>query len=449
MARYRNVFLQRVENSHFVYAPLARLSIEVTEDIAVKIGNILNGSLNSDDQASKDWMEFLTGIESVKPELDVSRNYIIDHWGRVDFRPTHVTLSLTTGCNLRCVYCYIHGGEENRSMPIAVAHAAIDFIADNALSQGIDSIGLTFHGEGEPTYNWPLFTSVVRYAESAAAIRKLSLDLSLQSNGLWSAIQRKFIFEKFPEVSISLDGLPDVQHAQRPTPNGKPSFQAIKENLIALKERDIPCTVRSTVMPDSVNKMNSLIQFLADHTNVRNVTFEPMEQSGRGNQVDVDEKFKVAFASRMLDAMLFGKDVEISVSYSGCNHIASERFCGATGDMVSFTVMADGTISSCYEVSSDKHELGEFFIFGKYDFEKTKFVFDQEKLTRLINYRSKANSPCGGCFAKWSCRGDCLTRYNKESLLNGGYSSRCSMNKDLVSGAVVQSARENIATITE
>ncbi|MGD9545428.1 MAG: radical SAM protein [Methylocystis sp.] len=437
---FPNIFLLAVDDRHFLHAPRAELTIEVDQAAASTIDSILDGEQQSHDAVTEPWRDFLRNAAAATPTVSAKRNYRVNPSGQIDFQPTSATLSLTTGCNLRCVYCHIHGGEENRSMPIDVARAVISFVADNAARSCEETISFDFHGEGEPTFNWPLFREVVEYAESVAADRGLELNLGLQTNGLWNETQRAFICAKFDSISVSLDGLDCVQLEQRPTPNGKRSFPTIRENLIAMSKAGVPFAVRATVMPNSLDRMESLIDFLLERTHARSIGFEPVEPVGRGDGVDADQDFKSAFAARLLDAMGYGRKKGVEVAYSGCSHVAGKSFCGATGDVISMTVMADGTVSSCYEVPSEEHHLGGFFIFGAFNPAAGTFDFDQNRLRRLVNYRSTDNSPCGSCFAQSSCKGDCLTRRSMDALLNGGFSSRCSVNKTVAKGAMILNA---------
>lgn len=444
-SEFPNIFLLAVDDRHFLHAPLAEMTVEVDKAAASTIDSILNSEHQIHDSVAEGWRDFLRDAAVAKPTVSEKRNYHIDRSGQIDFQPTSATLSLTTGCNLRCVYCHIHGGEDNRSMPIDVARAVISFVADSAARSCEDTISFDFHGEGEPTFNWPLFKEVVEHAESVAADRGFKLNLGLQTNALWNETQRAFICTKFNSISVSLDGLDRVQHEQRPTPNGKPSFPTIRENLIAMSEAGVPFGVRATVMPNSLDQMESLIDFLLERTNARSIGFEPVEPVGRGDGINADQDFKSAFAIRLLEAMSYGRKRGMEVEYSGCSHVARNSFCGATGDAISMTVMADGTVSSCYEVPSKEHRLGEFFIFGGFNPATGTFDFDQNRLRRLVNYRSNDNSPCGSCFAHSSCKGDCLTRRSMDDLLNGGCSSRCSVNKTVAKGAMILNAEANLS----
>ncbi|HYA71825.1 MAG TPA: radical SAM protein [Roseiarcus sp.] len=441
-AMFQNIHLREVDGRHYVFAPFAGLSIEISRDIVEPIKEILNGTVDASTDLAG-WADFLREADAVAPESRQDNNCRVDANGNVEFLPTDVTLSLTTSCNLKCVYCYIYGGDENRSMPEAMARGSIDFVADNAEKTGAKSIGVMFHGEGEPTYNWSLFKKVVEYAEATAETRKLDLTLSLQSNGLWSDAQREYIVGHVDDVGLSIDGLAEVQDVQRPVRTGKSSFEIVKKNLIALKELGVEPAIHATVTPTSVGKMNEFVTFLGKEAAVPIVQFDPVHGAGRAADIAVTTAFKTEFASRLLEAKALGKSLGVEVEYSGCGYATGDQYCGATGGQLGLAVMSDGSVSSCYEVNSEEHRLGEFFVYGRYDVKRSQLVFDQQRMKRLLGYNYKNNDGCSTCFAGLTCRGDCLAMYSREHLLSGGRSPRCSLNRELVDRGIVSRASEN------
>jgi uncharacterized protein len=439
---FQNIHLREIDGRHYVYAPRAGLSVEVSENIVEPIKDILKGAVDVPAEFAG-WVDFLREAEAVAPKSIQNNNCRVDASGNIEYLPTEVTLSLTTSCNLKCVYCYIYGGDENRSMPEAIARGSIDFVADNAEKTGAKAIDIMFHGEGEPTYNWSLFKKVVEYAEATAEARKLDLALSLQSNGLWSEAQREYIVEHIDDIGLSVDGLAEVQDAQRPVRAGKSSFEIVKKNLAALKKLGVETHVRATVLPSSVGKMNEFVTFLGKEAAVPVVKFEPVHDAGRGADIAVTTAFRKEFASRLLDAKALGKSLDVEVDYSGCTYKTGDEYCCATGGKLGLAVMSDGTVSSCYEVNSEEHTLGEFFVYGRYDVEHSQFVFDQKRMKRLLGYNYKNNAGCSTCFAGLTCRGDCVAMYSLETLLSGGRSPRCTLNRELVDRGIVSRASEN------
>jgi radical SAM protein with 4Fe4S-binding SPASM domain len=174
---------------------------------------------------------------------------------------------------------------------------------------------------------------------------------------------------------------------------------------------------------------------------VRDVHIEPIFSSGRGAGYAADNsRFQASFAKQFMEAQNLGRDLGVAVTYSGCSTPRVDgSFCGATGQEPNFVVMSGGLVSSCYEVSKESHKLGEFFIYGHYNRQLKAFEFSQERVQRLMQYGASEDSPCRSCFAQRNCFGDCLTRRDLDQLISGsGSSSRCSLNRDVLSRTIAQ-----------
>lgn len=439
MSTLRDVFIQHHDDRYFLYAPLKELVVEVDRTTAGGLSDLLRGQCVDDFAGKEQWSAFLqeiaTPISNSHSIGGLRTEQLIDH------APAATILSLTKECNLRCVYCYIHGGEESGSMDFDIAKAAIEFVASNARKKNLSSFGVSFHGEGEPTFRWSLFKDATLYAEEVARTTSLKSALFLTSNGMWSAKQYDFIVSHFDGFSISMDGLAEVQNSQRPTKSGASSFSIVRDNLRRLRADGISCSVRMTVMEEHVNEIRPFLTFLHDETLVRDLQVEPIFSSGRGAGYAADNsRFQASFAKQFMEARKLGQDFGVAVTYSGCSTPRFDgSFCGATGQEPNFVVMSGGLVSSCYEVSKETHKLGEFFIYGHYNRSLKAFEFSQDRLRRLMQYGASEDSPCRSCFAQRNCFGDCLTRRDLDQLISGsGSSSRCSLNQDVLSRTIAQ-----------
>ncbi|AWN55418.1 radical SAM protein [Methylobacterium sp. 17Sr1-1] len=441
MSTTHNVFVHERDGRHFLYAPLRDIVVELDTRTASAVREMLNGNAVTEFDGRKDWLEFLTELRSddfQSPSHNRSLN--ADKDAVSHYAPTSVVLSLTKECNLRCVYCYIHGGEEAGSMEFDIARASIDFVASNARSRNFGNFGVSFHGEGEPTFKWSLFKNTVIYAQQVANELSIGLGLFLTSNGMWSTAQYDFITKHFDGISISLDGLESIQNSQRPTSSGEGSFGIVSKNLKRLKADGVQCAVRLTVMRSSIGGIIPFLEYIKSETLVKDVQLEPLFNSGRGVGLQaIDRNFELDFASELIKAQKFGKEIGLNLTYSGCvNPTSHKHFCGATGQEPNFVVMSDGTISSCYEVSKESHKLGEFFLYGTFNKETGRFELSNERLERLMHYKKSESSPCNSCFAQSNCVGDCLTRRELHQLISGeGSSSRCSLNREVLSRSLV------------
>lgn len=370
-----------------------------------------------------------------------------------DFQPTEATLSLSSRCTLRCVYCYARAGEEARDMDPAMALATIDFIVDNAVRTGKPDIRINFHGEGEPTANWKLFSESVTYAENLAKSKGLEVFFSMSSNAMWGRRQRQFIVRHFKDMSISLDGISMVQNRQRPTPNGKDSFSVVLSNIQFLQEKGVDYGLRATVLPDSVPHMKEFVDYVADNLNCEVIGFEPYSQTGRGSELDCEyEQFFEAFKDTMEDVIRYGESRGIFVNYSACRpEMLSENFCHSAGPEPNFVVTTVGDVSSCYEIVDPQTSKGCFTVYGRYDADAGRFVFDKEALERLLNFDVRQLPHCTDCFARWNCSGDCMARAETdfdalEGWSGNGDSPRCRVNREMTLQELIRKADFSVTT---
>lgn len=104
-----------------------------------------------------------------------------------------------------------------------------------------------------------------------------------------------------------------------------------------------------------------------------------------------------------------------SLSFSGARlGLLTNHFCGVSQD--SFSLTADGNVSACYEVFLETLPRAERF-YGRFDADEQQFRFELPVLNKVPRRQTVDQHPfCDGCFAKWSCGGDC---YHKAMAVNG------------------------------
>ena len=80
---------------------------------------------------------------------------------------TELTIFVTTKCNLRCAYCYAHGGDSGKTISRDVWRLAMDyfFSSENLntihRSTNNNNVNLTLHGGGEPTVEFAVVKEIV------------------------------------------------------------------------------------------------------------------------------------------------------------------------------------------------------------------------------------------------------------------------------------------------
>ena len=155
---------------------------------------------------------------------------------------TSAHLVLTTQCNLRCPYCYIH--KYNKVMTKPMIKSVIDYLIKSAKVLNQQGIRLTMFG-GEPTLYPELCEYALLYATNQCRKTQLKLHYRIITNGMRfdERIQNFFylwrtITNGNMDVLVSLDGKPEVQRINR-IPAADANFDSgdmMEENLSKMRD---------------------------------------------------------------------------------------------------------------------------------------------------------------------------------------------------------------------
>ena len=349
--------------------------------------------------------------------------------------PTTVTLFLTTACNLRCTYCYASAGDTPvKSMPLDVATRGIDFVARNAARLKAGRFEVIYHGGGEPTVNWLTLTQSLLHARNRAAELGLELHATTATNGVMQDARIDWIMSHLHGASVSFDGLPEVHDRQRVTAGGRGSSAAVIHTLKRFDAARFPYGIRVTVTADQIPHMADSVDYIWANFSPRQVQVEPAFQLGRwkGAPSAETEGFVEGYREAQQRAGIRGK----SISFSGARIGGlSNHFCGVTQD--SFGLSPDGNVSACYEVFSETDPSAPVFFYGRPD-PRGGYDFDLARLAHLRRQSVEHRSFCQGCFAKWTCGGDC---YHKSVAVHGtepfAGSDRCHIIRELTKDQIL------------
>ncbi|MDR1498480.1 MAG: SPASM domain-containing protein [Puniceicoccales bacterium] len=414
-----------------VYAPLRRAAFvanaaAVNSMAALKEGRCVSG------KAATEFVEFLRRLEiadapEAKPPLSVFTEKTT---------PLSVTLFLTTACNLRCAYCYACAGEgKAQFMSPTLAKRAIDFVVANARERGEKHFEINFHGGGEPTQNWRTLTEAVSYAQKLAKEHGLEFTAYTATNGVFSDKQLDWIIANLSGASVSLDGLPEVHDANRVTTAGQGSSAAVLHTLRRFEEEKFSYGIRMTVTAEMIKRLPDSVDFICANFHPSQLQAEPAFQIGRW--VDAPPAETAAFVAAFRKAAARGRKYGAELTFSGARTgTLSNHFCAATQDL--FAVTPDGDVSSCYEIFDDKNPRSNIFIYGKEN-KGGGWLFDSKK-TAFLRAQSVDNRPyCKGCFARWSCGGDCLQKilsiYGEKEFAGSG---RCAIIRELTKDQILE-----------
>ncbi len=407
------------------------------------------GLLLEVDTATNEWLATLhDGGSSAPPFLaqtadELARIGILRRQGAMDrrleratqrgFHPTHVTLFVTGRCNLRCVYCYSHGGEAPDPISLPMARTALAFVIDNAKKSNVDTCAVSFHGGGEPTTEPALLRAIVDEGEALARSAGLKLRFSLGTNGVMPVETAQWVTEKLHGATVSLDGTARVQNTQRPRLGGGDSYDALVRTLALFDERRFNYSLRMTVTESTVGTLPSLVEHAISVSQCRTIMAEPVFIVGRALELAVSPPSEDDFVEAFIAAQRIAERNERRLVYSGLRpQLTTTRFCQAAGR--SFCVTPDGHVSSCYEITSPQDERAARFFFGRVHLDPPRVEIDERRLDWLASQTVENLSECADCFVKWHCAGDCLAKASLtrgEDRRNLRRSPRCHINRAL------------------
>lgn len=364
-------------------------------------------------KSKKTSFPILKKLTLLKPKDDFLVNNI-DKLEKIKLSSFHIFL--TTECNLRCIYCFASGGE--KSIKISVKNA-IAFI-ENLLDPNSNEIRIHFFAGGEPTLAIKEIEKIIEYLKKRYPQKKLSL--SIQTNGVFDKETRDFLIKNFEKITISCDGIPEVQIKQRPSPfiSLEEEIKKIEENIKEIsKVKHI--SIRATLTKGSLPKiLDSTIYFYK--LGARHIQFEPITIAGRALKAispytsppDKEEMIKnfiklQEYAEVLGFKFSGGSLLPFNLRFSG-------EFCGACGK--NFCLTPDNFISTCYEVTTfENSPEAEMFVIGKLFNENGEFrvKWYKKRFERLKKRTIYNISECANCIFKYGCGGYCPIRMFRDT----------------------------------
>lgn len=422
------------QDKYIIYRPLRRLAFVGNRAMTQLCSRIQIGStipVQADESAAYRFLKTIGFLENDPPFPEDAKE-------SETFQPTVCVLFLTNQCNLRCIYCYANGGDNHpEMMAVSMARAAIDKVCHNALNQKLKRYSLCFHGGGEPTMAWPLLKSCVEYARQ----KELPAEINLTSNGIWNEGQRSWLLDNIDEISLSFDGLPQIQDKQRPLRVGGPSSQMVMETIRELERRNKSYGIRVTVTDYSINRLSDIVTFLCQETGAHAFQIEPAFNHGRarlGKQALLQNE---SFAEAFMAGYDIAQQHNRQMYYSGSRpRLLTNRFCEAFSKAL--IVGPDGFITACYEVCSKEHELSRVFIFGAMGQEGTISLNGQVRESFLAHI-SERKKTCRDCFCYFHCAGDCPSKtFTLEPHGHLQHGSRCDLNRTITKELIIRFVHE-------
>jgi uncharacterized protein len=433
---FDNVFILPYGKRYIVHLPLRRASFVANANLV----NLLVRARRGDRAALKK-LGFDGSLIQALFETPAEYRHLVKPRNIPPFRPTSISLFLTSRCTLRCTYCYAEGGDRPFDMPRAMVRGILDLVLANVLAGGSDSMEVNFHGGGDLGASWPLFVEAREYLRKITARRGVKVRTSAGLNGYLNDEQRDWVSRNIDVSTISIDGPPHIHDPHRPTAGGGPSFPVVAETLRHFDKVDYPYGIRTTITGDSVGRMEEIVEYFCRHFASRNIKIEPMFNRGRSEKTGIRPPTAAEFIRHFRKAGKVARKWGRELIYSGARLDAVTCvFCQAAGDTCAVT--PEGWVTSCYEVLSPEDPMAGTFFYGRFDMGGKRFVIDEKRRKALYGLNLLNKPQCQGCFCKWNCAGDCPVKSIHAGSQPGAVEpDRCRINRELTRDQIIAALR--------
>lgn len=313
-------------------------------------------------------------------------------------------------CQLRCNYCAFDSKEKGLSIvTMDQVIPFVNFLVSNLIMRRLTSrfddevLDLYLAGGGEPTYDWERLVEIVEYVKDISLKHNIHYTLGLTTNCILEETQLKYIKDNFNLITVSFDGLPELQDKNRIFPGGKGTFKKVHHSLKYFAKFKVPIVMRSTIWPDDYSRLNEIARYVFDeYPNVTLLDVEPINSRGRAAK-SKNDTLKKDYVDYYLETKKRLAEVGISDKFV-CgkfkDNIAS-FLCGTSYGKNPW-LLPNGNIVTCID-AKDKAAVVATVQDGVLE----KKTFKDNILEIYLDKRKN----CEDCFALHFCGGGCPLRY--------------------------------------
>lgn len=379
---------------------------------------LVQGETVTEEDASK--LQRTDGFSFPEPTTPKETMQNMQDPNHVDYAkcfPVSGGICVSDKCQLRCQYCAFESAEKNRqTVTMEQVRPFVDFLVSNLIMRRLvsrettEKLDLYLAGGGEPTYAWDMLEQIVGYVQEQCGKHHLDYTLGITTNCILTPEQVEFLRNHFHLITVSFDGLPDVQDRNRVFAGGKGSFEIVNRTLNDFKRTNTPIVMRSTIWPEDYHRLPEMVQFVSEHyPNVSVMDAEPINRRGRAAK-----SHNATLADDFMEYYLQAKEW---LGASREDWLTCGKFIDEVAGFVCGTsygknpwLLPDGRIVSCIDAKENATLVAEVR-----NGELKKYVFQDQMLEIYLEHLQD----CRNCFAYRFCGGGCPLRYlNPEESKN-------------------------------
>lgn len=335
-----------------------------------------------------------------------------------------ITLHVSNDCKLRCKYCYANGGSYNQNralMSLETAEQFVDFCSEN-----FDKVGFIVFFGGEPLLNVPVMKYICAEfsRRHTHGLIKFMPEFGMITNGtLLNDDILHFIRDNLSFVTVSIDGIGEMNDANRIFANGKGSYPKIQAFIHTLKTHTkVHIRYEATYTQYHIDKGISTWEVSQGIENEFGITGEVIEELSVQNCGSQDFWHDFSFEKWKQEGSYIFPEGFWSI-LDAINQKRPKLMCGIAHTI--FAVATNGDIYPCHintgEPSNRLGNISGTHIFNSPQMRQARFPVNVEH-----NETCKscwANKICGGCSRTW------FYDEEKKKYLPSPKSELCQKNK--------------------
>lgn len=320
-----------------------------------------------------------------------------------------IWLHVTNQCPLRCIYCHVEKRDEH--LQESMLQAFGDMLVRTATAKGLRNITLRLAG-GEPVLRFHNIKNWIE--ETRGRLEKCGCKLRIAIiSGLSILTDEVVAFVKCGNgISVSMDGLEEVQNLTRPLVNGQGSFGKVCRNIEMLQKNGVNPYILTVVSGGNVDGLLSFTKWLLS----KNLGFRYSFQ--KGGELD-----RVLVATVLRQCYDVIEEAVLSGAYTRFNShrladlatfSAQRTACGAGRNTCS--VYLDGDVYLCQMEHENNTPIGNISETGR---DLCEILVDRPNRHDFHSI----STGCKNCQIKEHCVGGCPIDSNKA----GGHNPNCEL----------------------
>ena len=343
-------------------------------------------------------------------------------------------LNVSHDCNIRCIYCFGHGGSYGGSralMSVETAKKSIDYWF-KYLNKNIPITTVTFFG-GEPLMNMEVIKFSINYINKLLKDYDIQVQYIITTNGtIFNDDIIKLFVENDIRFTISIDGGQAIQDRNRPYASGKGSFEVVKKNVAKLRRYYDKLSARMTLTHEDVPYLKQAVMDLWDigftdvvyeFVTIADENLSIMKQDVECLRKQIQELNQITYENIVNKKRQFFTN---TIKYAGFIH--SNKVKNECSFQSPYTIMftPSGEMFKCHRMMDDhKHCVGN--LTDGIDWE----LFSQNTRKYI------EETECKDCWAKRICGGGCA----QENCI---YTGDVSKHYDLLCDEIKMLAEESL-----